>query len=282
MACMTCGGLQTQGSLSDIFSSCLEWRPTFTLMLSCVGCGMAVRLDTRSLVVSTEHFPVPIDYISLHLFTNFLWEVFNYYPLFFIFLFPPPLPSSLSIILSLFYPHFLLSLLFSTKLFVFLNFTSYFSYSIFLSLSNLFFFLFPCLHFFNPPMVLDEGGLFEYVSGANYFSECVEWTGFAIACWSWPSLVMALFTIMFLCPRALQYHRLVMCIHCLEGWMLHFCRLAAWFVYMHVCGSLPYIQFFFLCCSWVKLYCPPPPPPPPIFSGDPGLSYSEELCTSAY
>lgn len=51
------------------------------------------------------------------------------------------------------------------------------------------------------------GGLFEYVSGANYFSECLEWTGYAIACWSWAGFAMAVFTTMFLGTRALQHHR---------------------------------------------------------------------------
>ncbi len=62
------------------------------------------------------------------------------------------------------------------------------------------------------PMLHDKGGLFEYVSGANYFSESVEWTGYAIACWSWPGLVMVAFTIMCVGSRALQHHRLVLCI----------------------------------------------------------------------
>lgn len=31
---------------------------------------------------------------------------------------------------------------------------------------------------------LTVGGMFEFVSGANYLGEIVEWTGFAIACWS--------------------------------------------------------------------------------------------------
>jgi 3-oxo-5-alpha-steroid 4-dehydrogenase 1 len=28
------------------------------------------------------------------------------------------------------------------------------------------------------------GGLFQYVSAANYFAESIEWVGFAIACWN--------------------------------------------------------------------------------------------------
>lgn len=28
---------------------------------------------------------------------------------------------------------------------------------------------------------IPRGGMFEYVSGANFFGECVEWTGYAVA-----------------------------------------------------------------------------------------------------
>lgn len=45
------------------------------------------------------------------------------------------------------------------------------------------------------------------MSGANYFSESVEWTGYAIASWCWPGFVMAVFTTVFLGSRALQHHR---------------------------------------------------------------------------
>ncbi|KAK2567432.1 3-oxo-5-alpha-steroid 4-dehydrogenase 1, partial [Acropora cervicornis] len=38
------------------------------------------------------------------------------------------------------------------------------------------------------------GGVFTYVSGANFFGEIVEWSGFALACWSLPSLAFAVFT----------------------------------------------------------------------------------------
>lgn len=39
-----------------------------------------------------------------------------------------------------------------------------------------------------------QGGMFEYVSGANFFGEIVEWAGFAIAAWSLPAAAFALFT----------------------------------------------------------------------------------------
>ncbi len=51
------------------------------------------------------------------------------------------------------------------------------------------------------------GGMFEFVSGANYFGESLEWTGFAVACWNFPALSFAIFVILFLGSRALQYHR---------------------------------------------------------------------------
>ena len=54
-----------------------------------------------------------------------------------------------------------------------------------------------------------SGGLFEYVSGANYFSECLEWTGYALASWSWAGFVMAAFTAAFLGSRAMQHHRYI-------------------------------------------------------------------------
>ncbi len=50
------------------------------------------------------------------------------------------------------------------------------------------------------------GGAFEFVSGANYFGETLEWSGYALASWSWPGFVMAAFTAMFLGSRALQHH----------------------------------------------------------------------------
>ncbi len=34
---------------------------------------------------------------------------------------------------------------------------------------------------------IPAGGAFDYVSGANFFGEIVEWTGYAIAAGSWPA-----------------------------------------------------------------------------------------------
>lgn len=41
---------------------------------------------------------------------------------------------------------------------------------------------------------IPRGGAFELVSGANFFGEILEWTGFAVAQWSWPGLAFAVFT----------------------------------------------------------------------------------------
>ena len=52
--------------------------------------------------------------------------------------------------------------------------------------------------------------MFEYVSGANFFGEFVEWLGFALACWSVQALAFVVFTICNIGPRAIQHHRLVL------------------------------------------------------------------------
>ncbi|KAG8572008.1 hypothetical protein GDO81_011876, partial [Engystomops pustulosus] len=50
-------------------------------------------------------------------------------------------------------------------------------------------------------------GLFEYVSGANFLGEIVEWFGFAIASWSIPGVAFAIFTLLVLLSRAQQHHK---------------------------------------------------------------------------
>ncbi|XP_003728409.2 3-oxo-5-alpha-steroid 4-dehydrogenase 1 [Strongylocentrotus purpuratus] len=50
------------------------------------------------------------------------------------------------------------------------------------------------------------GGMFDYVSGANFFGEIVEWIGFSIACWSLQGLAFAFFTFCVVSPRAWQHH----------------------------------------------------------------------------
>eukprot|EP00128_Syssomonas_multiformis_P014123 Colp12_sorted_trinity150504_noHs@29642 len=54
---------------------------------------------------------------------------------------------------------------------------------------------------------IPKGGMFEYVSGANFFGEIVEWTGFAIASWNVCSFAFALFTACNIAPRAYQHHK---------------------------------------------------------------------------
>ena len=53
---------------------------------------------------------------------------------------------------------------------------------------------------------LPKGGLFRYVTSANYFGEFVEWVGFAILTWSWAGAVFALWTFANLAPRAARIY----------------------------------------------------------------------------
>ncbi len=54
---------------------------------------------------------------------------------------------------------------------------------------------------------LPEGGMFKYVTSANYFGEIVEWTGFAILTWSLPGVIFAWWTIANLVPRAASTYK---------------------------------------------------------------------------
>ncbi|XP_069770291.1 3-oxo-5-alpha-steroid 4-dehydrogenase 1 [Narcine bancroftii] len=54
---------------------------------------------------------------------------------------------------------------------------------------------------------IPRGGMFEYISGANFFGEIVEWMGYAVASWSLPTMAFALFGFLFLSSRAAQHHR---------------------------------------------------------------------------
>ncbi|KAM6220470.1 3-oxo-5-alpha-steroid 4-dehydrogenase 2 [Rhynchocyon petersi] len=54
---------------------------------------------------------------------------------------------------------------------------------------------------------IPQGGLFTYVSGANFFGEITEWFGYALATWSLPALSFALFSLCFLGLRAFHHHR---------------------------------------------------------------------------
>ncbi len=53
---------------------------------------------------------------------------------------------------------------------------------------------------------IPRGGAFEWVSGANYFGEIVEWGGFAAAAWSLPTAAFAIFTFCNIGPRAWHHH----------------------------------------------------------------------------
>lgn len=54
---------------------------------------------------------------------------------------------------------------------------------------------------------LPHGGLFNYVTSANYFGELVEWLAFAILTWSLPALVFFIWTFANLVPRAHAIHQ---------------------------------------------------------------------------
>ena len=54
---------------------------------------------------------------------------------------------------------------------------------------------------------IPKGGMFRYVSSANYFGEIVEWTGFAIASWSWAGVVFVWWTFANLAPRSASLYK---------------------------------------------------------------------------
>lgn len=53
---------------------------------------------------------------------------------------------------------------------------------------------------------IPRGGMYRFVSSANYFGEFVEWVGFAILTWSVAGAVFALWTFANLAPRAGKLH----------------------------------------------------------------------------
>lgn len=55
--------------------------------------------------------------------------------------------------------------------------------------------------------VIPRGGLFEKVSCPNFFGEILEWSGYALLCWSLPALSFFIWTFCNLVPRALSHHR---------------------------------------------------------------------------
>ena len=54
---------------------------------------------------------------------------------------------------------------------------------------------------------IPRGGMFRYVTSANYLGELTEWVGWAIMTWSWPGLVFAVWTFANLGPRADTHHK---------------------------------------------------------------------------
>ncbi len=50
------------------------------------------------------------------------------------------------------------------------------------------------------------GGMFTFISGANFFGEILEWAGFAIACGSLEAAAFAIFTASNIGPRAISHH----------------------------------------------------------------------------
>jgi 3-oxo-5-alpha-steroid 4-dehydrogenase 1 len=54
---------------------------------------------------------------------------------------------------------------------------------------------------------LPAGGVFNYVTSANYFGEIIEWLGFAILTWSISGFVFFLWTCANLIPRAAAIHK---------------------------------------------------------------------------
>ena len=54
---------------------------------------------------------------------------------------------------------------------------------------------------------IPHGGMFNFVSGANFFGEIVEWFGFALACgFTVPALSFAICTLFNIAPRAISHH----------------------------------------------------------------------------
>mmetsp|Transcript_39029 Transcript_39029/g.58917 ORF Transcript_39029/g.58917 Transcript_39029/m.58917 type:complete len:143 (-) Transcript_39029:127-555(-) len=55
---------------------------------------------------------------------------------------------------------------------------------------------------------IPHGGLFEYVSGANFTAEILEWCGFAVASgFALPTVTFAFCTACNIGPRAISHHR---------------------------------------------------------------------------
>ncbi|PIE65982.1 MAG: 3-oxo-5-alpha-steroid 4-dehydrogenase [Deltaproteobacteria bacterium] len=53
---------------------------------------------------------------------------------------------------------------------------------------------------------IPNGGLYRFVSCPNYLGELVEWSGYALACWSLPGAAFAIWVAANLLPRARAHH----------------------------------------------------------------------------
>ncbi|XP_062508477.1 LOW QUALITY PROTEIN: 3-oxo-5-alpha-steroid 4-dehydrogenase 1-like [Corticium candelabrum] len=54
---------------------------------------------------------------------------------------------------------------------------------------------------------IPRGGLFEYISAANFFAKIIEWIGYGVASWFLVGLILPLLTVCNLLPRGLHHHR---------------------------------------------------------------------------
>lgn len=54
---------------------------------------------------------------------------------------------------------------------------------------------------------IPQGGMYRFVTSANYFGEILEWTGYAILTWSVAGCVFVLWTFANLAPRAKSLHQ---------------------------------------------------------------------------
>jgi protein-S-isoprenylcysteine O-methyltransferase Ste14 len=54
---------------------------------------------------------------------------------------------------------------------------------------------------------IPSGGLFRFVSCPNYLGELIEWSGWAVATWTYAGFAFAFFTAANLVPRAISHHR---------------------------------------------------------------------------
>ena len=54
---------------------------------------------------------------------------------------------------------------------------------------------------------IPKGGMFRYVTSANYLGEFTEWVGYAVLTWSLPGVIFALWTFANLGPRAKALHK---------------------------------------------------------------------------